>query len=277
MRFAVGMTICLICVPLSAQWLNYPTPGIPRLQDGKANLVAPAPRTADGKPDLSGIWGLACPVADNRNGTVTGANVFCATEVSVPPEFFNFGQSIQDGLPYQPWASEVVRKTRAAGRPDDPLSRCFPPGMVRLEVFPLFRKMIQIPGLLVILNEHNASYRQIFTDGRALPVDPNPSWNGYSSAKWEGDTLIVQTIGFRDGLWLDTGGSPLTDAAKVTEKFRRLNYGTLEIELTVDDSKAYTKPWSIKVKQILAPDTELLDYICLENERDVRHLPSQIK
>ena len=277
MRFAVGMTICLICEPLSAQWLNYPTPGIPRLQDGKPNLVAPAPRTADGKPDLSGIWGLACPVADNLNGTVTGANVFCATEVSVPPEFFNFGQSIQDGLPYLPWASEVVRKTRAAGRPDDPLSRCFPPGMVRLEVFPLFRKMIQIPGLLVILNEHNASYRQIFTDGRPLPVDPNPSWNGYSSAKWEGDTLVVHTIGFRDGLWLDTGGSPLTDAAKVTEKFRRLNYGTLQIELTVDDPKAYTKPWSIKVTQIIAPDTELLDYICLENERDVRHLASQIK
>ena len=277
MRFAVGMTICLICEPLSAQWLNYPTPGIPRLQDGKPNLVAPAPRTADGKPDLSGIWGLACPVADNRNGTVTGANVFCATEVSVPPEFFNFGQSIQDGLPYLPWASEVVRKTRAAGRPDDPLSRCFPPGMVRLEVFPLFRKMIQIPGLLVILNEHNASYRQIFTDGRPLPVDPNPSWNGYSSAKWEGDTLVVHTIGFRDGLWLDTGGSPLTDAAKVTEKFRRLNYGTLQIELTVDDPKAYTKPWSIKVTQIIAPDTELLDYICLENERDVRHLASPIK
>jgi len=277
MRFAVGMTICLICEPLSAQWLNYPTPGIPRLQDGKPNLVAPAPRTADGKPDLSGIWGLACPVADNLNGTVTGANVFCATEVSVPPEFFNFGQSIQDGLPYLPWASEVVRKTRAAGRPDDPLSRCFPPGMVRLEVFPLFRKMIQIPGLLVILNEHNASYRQIFTDGRPLPVDPNPSWNGYSSAKWEGDTLVVHTIGFRDGLWLDTGGSPLTDAAKVTEKFRRLNYGTLQIELTVDDPKAYTKPWSIKVTQIIAPDTELLDYICLENERDVRHLASQIR
>ena len=108
-------------------------------------------------------------------------------------------------------------------------------------------------------------------------ADPNPSWNGYSSAKWEGDTLVVQTIGFRDGLWLDTGGSPLTNAAKVTENFRRLNYGTLEIELTVDDSKAYTKPWSIKVTQIIAADTELLDYICLENERDVQHLPSQVK
>ena len=276
MRGAVGVILCLMGWPLSAQWLNYPTPGIPRLPDGKPNLTAPAPRTADGKPDLSGIWGLACPVANAVNGTITGANVYCATEVSVPPEFFNFGNSIEGGLPYQPWAAEVVRKTRLAGRPNDPLSRCFPPGMVRLETFPLFRKMIQIPGLLVILNEHNASYRQIFTDGRPLPADPNPSWNGYSSAKWEGDTLVVQTVGFRDGLWLDTGGSPLTDAAKVTEKFRRVNYGTMEIDLTVDDAKAYTKPWSIKVTQILAPDTELLDYICLENERDVKHLPTQV-
>ncbi len=277
MRVALGISVWLICSPLSAQWLNYPTAGIPRLEDGKPNLTAPAPRTADGKPDLSGIWGLSCPVADNTNGTVRGGNVFCATEVSVPPEFFDYGHSITGGLPYQPWAAEVVKKTRAAGRPDDPLSRCFPPGMVRLEVFPLFRKMIQIPGLLVILNEHNASFRQIFTDGRPLPADPNPAWNGYSSAKWDGDTLVVQTTGFRDGLWLDTGGSPLTDAAKVTEKFHRLNYGTLDIELTVDDPKAYTRPWSIKVTQILAPDTELLDYICLENERDVRHLPSQTK
>ena len=132
--------------------------------------------------------------------------------------------------------------------------------------------MVEVSGLLVILNEQNASYRQIFTDGRPLPVDPNPSWNGYSSGKWEGDSLVVQTTGFRDGLWLDTGGSPLTNAARVTERFRRVNYGTLEIELTIDDPKAYTKPWTIKVTQIIAPDTELLDYICLENEKDVGHL-----
>src|SRR5271163_3495530 len=261
MRNAVGIVIYLLCSPLSAQWLNYPTPGIPRLPDGKPNLTAPAPRTGDGKPDLSGIWGLACPIANNTNGTVTGANVFCATEISVPPEFFNFGQSMKEGLPYQPWAAEVVQKTRAAGRPDDPLSRCFPPGMVRLTVFPLFRKMIQIPGLLVILNEHNASYRQIFTDGRPLPVDPNPSWNGYSSAKWEGDTLVVQTIGFRDGLWLDTGGSPLTDAAKITERFKRPNFGRMEIEITVDDPKAYTKPWTIKLDHSIKLDTDLLDFV----------------
>jgi len=248
MRFAVGIIVCVISRPLVAQWLNYPTPGIPRLADGKPSLAAPAPRTPDGKPDLGGIWGLPCPIGNAVQGGFAGQpTVHCATEIAIPPEFGNIGQSIKDGLPYQPWAAELVKKTRAANRPNDPMSRCLPPGIVRLEVFPLFRKMIQVPGLLVILNEQNASYRQIFTDGRPLPVDPNPSWNGYSSGKWEGDTLVVQTIGFRDGLWLDTGGSPLTDAARVTERLRRVNYGTLEIELTIDDPKAYTKPWTIKV------------------------------
>ena len=276
MRTAVAIFAFLMSSPLPAQWLNYPTPGIPRLPDGKANLTAPAPRTPDGKPDLSGLWALPCSVSNAVFNSFNGRpTVYCETEVAVPPEFTNIGQSIKGGLPYQPWAAEVVRKTREASRPDDPLSRCFPPGIVRLNVFPLFRKVIQVPGLLLILNEHNASYRQIFTDGRPLPADPNPSWNGYSSAKWEGDTLFVQTAGFRDGLWLDTGGSPLTDAARITERFRRVNYGNLEIEMTVDDPKAYTKPWTIQIKQILAPDTELLDYVCLENERDVRHLPSK--
>ena len=254
--------------------MNYPTAGIPRLPDGKPNLAAPAPRTADGKPDLSGIWGLPCPVgiAVAGDGSPGRPNVYCATEIAVPPEFANIGQSIKGGLPYQPWAAELVKKTRAANRPNDPMTRCLPPGIVRLNVFPLFRKVVQVPGLIVMLNEQNASYRQIFTDGRPLLVDPNPSWNGYSSGKWEGDILVVETNGFRDGLWLDTGGSPLTDAARITERFRRVNYGTLEIELTIDDPKAYTKPWTIKVTQILAPDTELLDYICLENEKDVQHL-----
>ena len=264
MRITVGLMICLISSPLGAQWLNYPTTGIPRLPDGTPNVAAPAPRAADGKPDLSGIWGLPCPLGI--------AAAYCATEVSVPPEFGNIGQSLKDGLPYQPWAAELVKKTRAANRPNDPMTRCLPPGIVRLEVFPLFRKVDQVPGLIVMLNEQNASYHQIFTDGRPLLVDPNPTWNGYSSGKWEGDILVVETNGFRDGLWLDTGGSPLTDAARITERFRRVNYGTLEIELTIEDPKAYTKPWTIKVTQILAPDTELLDYICLEIEKDVQHL-----
>jgi hypothetical protein len=244
------------------------------LPDGKPNLVAPAPRTSDGQPDLTGIWGLSCPVTNAVDVGIAGqANVYCATEVAVPAEFANIGRSLKDGLPYQPWAAELVKRTRAANRPNDPLTRCLPAGIVRLHVFPLFRKMVQVPGLLVILNELNASYRQIFTDGRPLPADPNPTWNGYSSGKWEGDTLVVQTTGFRDGLWLDTGDSPLTDAARITERFRRVNYGTLEIQMTVDDPKAYTKPWTIYVTQIIVLNTELLDFICLENERDVAHLP----
>ena len=273
-RVAVGIVSCVIPTLLWGQWLNYPTPGYPRLPDGKPNLVAPAPRTPDGKPDLTGIWGLPCPVRTAIDFGFDGQpNVYCATEVAIPPEFTNIGQGLKDGLPYQPWAAELVKKTRAANRPNDPLTRCLPTGIVRLHVFPLFRKIVQVPGLLVILNELNASYRQIFTDGRPLPVDPNPAWNGYSSGKWDGDTLVVQTTGLRDGLWLDTGGSPLTDAARITERFQRVNYGTLDIQMTVDDPKAYTRPWTIHITQIIALNTELLDYICLENERDVAHLP----
>jgi hypothetical protein len=136
----------------------------------------------------------------------------------------------------------------------------------------LLKKIIQVPGLLVILNEHNATYRQIFTDGRPLPADPNPSWVGYSTGSWEGDTLVVQTAGFRDGLWLDANGSPLTEGARVTERFRRVNYGKLEIDLIVDDLKAYTAPWTVRLNQFIALDTDLLDYICNENEKDVPHL-----
>ena len=134
------------------------------------------------------------------------------------------------------------------------------------------RKFVQTPGLLVILIEYNISHRQIFLDGRPLPADPNPAWDGYSTGKWEGDTLVVETTGFRDGQWLDTEGAPLTDAAKITERFRRANFGHMEVELRVDDPKAYTKPWTVTLKQIITFDTELMEYVCLENEKDVSHL-----
>jgi len=143
---------------------------------------------------------------------------------------------------------------------------------VRLLTFTGFKKIAHTPGLVAILYEYNASYRQILTDGRPLPADPNPSWNGYSTGKWEGDTLVVETAGFRDGLWLDISGRPMSDAAKITERFRRPNFGNLEIEMTVDDPKTYTKPWTVKLKLTIKLDTDLLDYVCLENEKDIQHM-----
>ncbi|MEQ1949034.1 MAG: hypothetical protein ABL995_17715 [Bryobacteraceae bacterium] len=248
---------------LDAQWLHYPTPGLPRLADGKANLKAPAPRAADGKPDFSGLWlqehDRPCPPG--------GCADFQASE-----QFYDMGYGMPGGLPYQPWAAEIVKKRTASNGLNDPDTLCVPHGIIKAHTVDLLRKMIQVPGLLAILNERNASYRQIFTDGRALPADMLPTWNGYSTGRWEGDTLVVRTEGFRDGMWLDRNGTPMSDAAKITEKFRRPNFGTLEVEVTVDDPKVFTKPWATTLRQTLQPDTELLDYICLENEKDIPHL-----
>jgi hypothetical protein len=245
-----------------AQWLNYPTAGIPRRPDGRPNLSAPAPRTSEGKPDLSGMWGWE----DNRPCPAEGC-----PDAKVGQEFFNLGWSLKAGLPYQPWAADLVKTRRAANAKDDPQSRCLPRGALRIFTDGLYKKIIQVPGLVVILTERDAMYRQIFTDGRPLPIDPNPSWNGYSSGKWEGDTLLVETNGFRDDMWLDASGSPLTNHAKVTERFHRASFGKLEIEITVNDPTAYTNPWTVKLNQPIVTDTEMLDYICQENERDVPH------
>ena len=261
---AVAVLLTIISTPAHAQWLNYPTAGVPKTAAGTPDLAAPAPKTADGKPDLSGLWGNMCPTA---NGTV-----MCAPEVAVPQLFGDIGRGVKGGLPYTPWAADLVKARKAENGKDDPTSHCLPGGVAKLHTSALLRKIIQAPGLVVFMTERNASYRQIFTDGRPLPKDPNPSWNGYSTGHWDGDTLVVETIGFQDGQWLDRAGSPLTEAAKMTEKFRRPNYGTLQIELTVDDPKAYTKPWTIPLSQSIILDTELLDYICLENEKDDLHL-----
>jgi hypothetical protein len=245
----------------AAQWLNYPTAGVPRLHGGKPNLLAPAPRTAAGRPDLSGIWQLEAPCPPEG----------CA-DYAAAPEFLNFGARLAGGLPYQPWAAAVVKERSAHFGKDDPVAVCRPPGALRILTFPPPRKIIQLPSLVVILSERDVTYRQLFVDGRPAPKDPEPSWNGYSTGKWQGDALVVETQGFRDGIWLDRSGSPMTDAAKVTEKFRRVNYGRLEIAVTVDDPKAYTKPWTVILNQTLLLDTELLDYFCLDNEKDAKHL-----
>jgi hypothetical protein len=257
------MISCVLASTAGAQWLTYPTAGVPKLPDGSPNLQAPTPRTADGKPDFSGIWEPDM----NRPCPPEGC-----LDMTVPQEFLNIGWSLKGGPPYQQWAAEI-RKTRTVENgKDDPVSRCLPGGIVKLHTTPLLRKIIQIPGLLVTLNEMDATYRQIFTDGRRLPAIDMPSFKGFSSGKWEDDTLVVESTGFPDGTWLDRSGSPLTDAAKITERFRRVNYGRMEIEVTVDDPKAYTRPWTIKLIHKLVLDTELIDYICVENEKDAGRL-----
>jgi hypothetical protein len=262
---------------LLAQWIHYPTAGVPRTRDGKPNLSAPPPRTRDGKPDLSGMWWsagptLPCPefMGGPKNCIEKGLGLAGQQGADLPVQAANIGAELDGGLPYQPWAQEVVRQ-----RSDDPLSdphsRCLPSNVPRGYVLPHIQKFIQTEKLLTILNEFNASYRQIFLDGRPLPLDPQPTWNGYSTARWDRDTLVVQTIGFRDDLWLDGNGNPLTEVGKVTERIRRPNFGSLEIELTVDDPKAYTKPWTVHLRQFLVVDTELMDEICIEGERSVQH------
>jgi hypothetical protein len=256
----------LLVSPVAGQYIHYPTAGIPRTRDGKPDLGAACPRTADGHPDLSGLWIIQSSRAGNPN--------FPGCE-PVPDEFANIAASLKPGLPYQKWAADLVQRRRTEQRVNDPVSNCLPVGPVRVYTWNSPHKLVQAPGLLVILSELNASYRQIFTDGRPLPEDPNPSWNGYSSGKWDGDTLVIETRGFRDGLWLDATGNPLTDAGKLTERLRRPDFGHLQIELTVDDPKAYTKPWSVKLNEVFKADTEMLDFICNENEKDVPHLSSK--
>jgi hypothetical protein len=259
-------TLLGAATPVTAQWLHYPTPGMPRLPNGKPNLAAPVPRTANRKPDLSGVWRLE-PGRCNPNEPGT-----CDQDYTGGPEFGNIGARLNSDLPYQPWAAELVKKRAEGQGKDDPVALCQPAGALRLLTYPPYRKIVQNPGLIVILSERDVTFRQIFTDGRPLPEDPNPSFNGYSTGRWEGDVLVVETIGFRDGIWLDRKGSPMTEAAKMTERFRRVNFGNLEIEITIDDPKAYTKPWTVKLRQMLVPDGELLEYYCQENEKDTRHM-----
>ncbi len=257
----------LISMPLAAQWLHVPTKGVPRKADGSPNLTAPAPRTANGKPDFSGMWVPRDELPCDRNER----GVQC-TELKLTPQVINIATGMKDGLPYQPWAADLVKKRRTELGVNDPHTHCMPPNYPRAWAFPEFEKIIQTQDVLVVLHEFNASYRQIFFDGRTFPDDMTPAWSGYSVAHWEGDALVVESRGFRDDGWLDTTGNPLTDAARTTERIRRPNFGNLEIEITVNDPKAYTKPWTATMHQKAVLDTELIDFMCMENNRDIAHM-----
>jgi hypothetical protein len=258
---------------MQAQWPSYTTPGIPRGGDGKAILSAPTPRTAKGKPDLSGVWEAEPATRQELPGFLPdGINLL--GEDTPSKYFFNILGHFKPGeAPMKP-ATAALFGARVAGRGKDaPFSRCLPMGIPLLEIAPIPFKIIQTASVVVMLYEADGAFRQIHTDGRKLPTDnPLPSWMGYSTGRWEGDTLVVDTAGFNDRGWLDAAGHPHSDAMHVTERFHRRDIGHMEVQITVDDPQSYSKPFSIKVTELLMPDTDLIESVCLENETDVKHL-----
>ena len=252
-----------------AQWFKYPTDGIPRTRDGKPNLAAPAPRMPDGKPDLSGIWhsGNRIPCTNEINRFID-----CGSEIGGSKLTLDLGLDSPGGaLPYQPWAAAVKKQRAADDSRDDPHVRCLPDSVPRMWTLPHLTKAVHTPKLLVLLYEVNAMYRQIFLDARPFPQDMNPAWNGYSVGHWEGDTLLVLTRGFRDNLWIDMTGSPMSDAATMTERISRPNFGTLQIALTIEDPKTYTKPFTISLPLTSPSGYVLLPYECHEGNYMLRN------
>jgi hypothetical protein len=268
--------VAALSASVSAQWPLQPQPGVPKGPDGKPNLAAPAPRTAEGKPDLSGNWirfddpEPGGPPPD-RPPLVRGGNA---------------GAGFKDGLPFQPWAAELQKKRAAEQGLNDPDGLCLPQGPLQYHIDPQPMKIVQTPKLIVYVSESNYGLRMIYMDGRSLPPQGTvqPYWHGYSIGRWDGDTLVVESnnfhgvdpnnpraVGLPDSYlgagWLDHRGSPYTEAMKLTERFRRVNFGLLEIELTVDDPKAYTKPFAVRVAQrIVADGSEMIEFICHENQ-----------
>jgi hypothetical protein len=249
----------LLCLPCPAQWTDAKTPGIPRLATGKPDLSAPVPHTADGKPDLGGIW------QGGRAGAAAGQ--------------FGYDYNVAQELPADaltPWAQSVRRQRVQDFRKDSPLAHCLPMSIPFLNFRGLSR-IVQTPGLIVIMYESpNSPHRTIFTDGRALPKDPNPTWLGYSVGHWEGDTLVVNSVGFNDRGWLDVGGNPQTESLRLSERFRRPDFGHLQLEVTFEDPKTFTKPFTLRMVKTFVADTEILEDVC-ENERDSGHLISGFK
>jgi hypothetical protein len=286
---------------LLAQWPRYTPPAVLKGADGNVDFDAAVPRAADGKPDLSGVWGVipcidcpargvrgaaalagpgrgadATPAAQGRGdgaaaaGRGRGAGATGQAGGGGRASMGNIGGDLPGGAPYQPWAADVVKKRMADNSKDNPDANCLPMGMAQMNAHPFPRKIIQTPTeVLLIYEGSGTTVREVFLDGRTLPKDPEPWWNGYSVGRWEGDTLVIETIGFMDDGWLDVRGSPLTGSGKIIERFHRVKYGYLELEETIDDPKVYTKPFSAKLYYRLSPDTQLIEFVCLD--KDAKH------
>jgi len=273
---AVAVAIAAGVVTLLAQWPDYPTPG-PRTPDGKIDMKGPTPRTAGGKVDFSGLWEPARSSGGRGGGGGFNGTAPLPFEVPSLPEdppvaqFFNIGAGIKEGLPLTPWAAEVRAQRKAENSKDNPDALCLPMGLTQLHMHIQPRKVIQTASEFVILYEANGNVRHILADGRPSPAkkDLAPWWYGYSTAHWEGDTLVVETTGFRDDVWLDVEGSPLTGTGKMTERWRRPYFGLMQTDITIEDPKAYAKPFTVRVNHQLMPNTELMEFVC--EERDATH------
>ena len=257
----VAVAAALACWPpaVSAQWPKYPTPRVPKDAAGRPNPDAPAPRTADGRPDFSGLWrGITAPPGVRPRQPPPGPAIAVYREV---------GQNLPEGLPVTPYGLDLLKQRLATDGRQNPQARCLPMGIVQLHLQGAPRKFVQTPAVTAILYEAAGETRQIFTDGRTLPPpEAQPWWNGYSVGRWEGDDLVVTTTRFRDGGWLDLIGSPLTDAGTITERFRRPTFARMEIDITVDDPKAYTRPFTVRGYQELMLDDALIEFVC-DNQR----------
>jgi hypothetical protein len=251
----------LAAPPADGQWPAYPTPNVPLDANGEPDINGPVPRTPEGRPDLTGIWQRAG--AQGRSGNE-----------GEPPlaTFGNIGANMEEGPPLRPWARELKERRMADNMKDNPDAHCLPLGYMQYHLHPQPREIIQTPKQIVILYEANYGVRQIFTDGRELPDNgPLPWWYGYSVGRWEGDTLVVESTHFRDGGWLDVNGTPLTDEATITERYTRTDFGHMQIDVTIDDPKAFTEPFTVRVEHEVMLDTNLIEFICLENEQSSRH------
>ena len=243
--------LLMIAMAAHAQWEPYPWKHVPRTPDGKIDMNAPAQRTSYGKPDLSGFW-----IPEN-----------------LTKHLLNLAADLgPEGPPLTPWAQGVLNQRIATEGKDHPGVSCLPSGIPEKDNIPDGLKVVQTEDLTIVLHESRTIYRQIFTDGRPLPKDPQPTWMGYSIGHWDKDTFVVETIGQNGRTWLDMRGLPGTEKLKVTERFSRPRIGHMDIDVTIDDPVAYTKPWNVRLQWRLLPDTDLIESICEENNRDPVHM-----
>ena len=271
------MLLCLAAAAVQAQWVNYPSPGLPRGKDGKVLLNAPAPRTKDGKPDLSGVWHVQ-PTGLAEMKRLFGNDVDALDVPGMEAHTISkYGISVlvdfkpEDSPLRKEVAEEIARNNRHETGIDN-LARCLPGGIPLGTMLSEFTKIVQTPGLTLVMHELDNATRQIYTDGRPFPKAPSGSWLGSSTGHWERDTLVVETIGFNGKAPLDIIGNPRSEKMRITERYRRRDVGHLDVEITFDDPVAYSRPFTIKVTHELQPDTDVLEYFCNENEKDRVHI-----